>query len=50
MAVGKCQSKRAEKINLTKNLIQFIFKANNKRDSHVCVQVKRSVEKAGKNN
>jgi len=50
VAVRKCESKYAEKIYLIKNLMHFMFKANNKRDSHVCVQVKRSVEKAGKNN
>jgi len=31
MAVGKCDSKRAEEIYLIKKLMHFIFKANKKR-------------------
>jgi hypothetical protein len=31
MAVGKCDSKRAEEILLIKKLMQLIFKANKKR-------------------
>jgi len=31
MAVGKCDSKRAEEIHVIKNLMHFIIKANKKK-------------------